>query len=90
MQSWHALPLHPDLQDAARSQHACTQVTDFRLGRHMLVLVASYETMRKHAPALQGCADLLICDEVRSYAQQLHSPGLTQALTVPAPRRATG
>ena len=39
------------------------QVNDFRHGNHCKVLIASYETLRKHCTAMAGMIDLLVCDE---------------------------
>lgn len=39
------------------------QVTDFKHGAVYKVLIASYEVLRRHATALAGACDLLVCDE---------------------------
>ena len=39
------------------------QVNDFKHGNHCRVLIASYETLRKHCESMAGMVDLFICDE---------------------------
>jgi SNF2 family DNA or RNA helicase len=53
------LLLHNALQGAA----AAEQVKDFKQGTVWKLLVGSYETLRKYAHELEGCCDLLVCDE---------------------------
>ena len=50
-------------------------VNDFRHGAVHRVLITSYETVRKHAAALAGAVDLLICDEVRFLDRQSRRQG---------------
>ena len=51
--------VHNHVQGAA----AAEQVKDFKQGTVWKLLVGSYETLRKFAHELEGCCDLLVCDE---------------------------
>jgi hypothetical protein len=53
------------------------QVTAFKSGNKWRILIASYESIRKHCDMLQGCIDLLICDE----GHRLKSSGGNNTMT---------
>lgn len=65
---WLGLERLPTLVLGPGPDGAAT-VNDFRHGAVHRLLITSYETVRKHAAALAGAVDLLVCDEVRGRVQ---------------------
>lgn len=69
------------------TSHACWQVLDFKAGNVWKVMVASYETLRKHTDALAGCVDLLVCDEGHRLKAAAGSKTISALLALRCPRR---
>ncbi|KAK9915546.1 hypothetical protein WJX75_000577 [Coccomyxa subellipsoidea] len=63
------------------------QVLDFKAGNVWKVMVASYETLRKHTEALAGCVDLLVCDEGHRLKAAAGSKTISALLALRCPRR---
>jgi DNA repair and recombination protein RAD54B len=73
---WGSRTLHPSSFDLSIAFFVL-QVNAFKNGSKWRVLVASYENIRKHCALLQGCIDLLICDE----GHRLKSSGGNNTMT---------
>jgi hypothetical protein len=67
--------------------HVYWQVLDFKAGNVWKVMVASYETLRKHTEALAGCVDLLVCDEGHRLKAAAGSKTISALLALRCPRR---
>ncbi|BDA44096.1 DNA repair and recombination protein RAD54B [Coccomyxa sp. Obi] len=63
------------------------QVLDFKAGTVWKVMVASYETLRKHTDALAGCVDLLVCDEGHRLKAAAGNKTINALLALRCPRR---
>jgi len=66
---------------------AVLQVVDFKAGAVWRVMVASYETLRKHTDALAGCVDLLVCDEGHRLKAAAGNKTINALLALRCPRR---
>lgn len=60
---------------------------DFKAGTVWKVMVASYETLRKHTDALAGCVDLLVCDEGHRLKAAAGNKTINALLALRCPRR---
>lgn len=60
---------------------------DFKAGAVWRVMVASYETLRKHTDALAGCVDLLVCDEGHRLKAAAGNKTINALLALRCPRR---
>ena len=63
------------------------QVTDFKHAALFRVLVASYETLRKHTADLAGVCDVLVCDEGHRLKAAGGGKTVASLLALNCPRR---
>ena len=63
------------------------QVLEFRAGAVARVAILSYESLRRHAPALAGCAGVLVADEGHRLKAAAGNKTISALLSLNCPRR---